>query len=321
MAQPRTGRGSFLGFAEDNGAYGTAASSPAAFVRVFSAGITNTLNYVPVGTLADSNNASEIVSAHILNEQTIAGTVEVPLMAEGLGLLLKHSMWAVSTTGSGPYAHTFTVSSSRPALGLTLEQCIGSVSDTFPGARISKMVLKGEVGNGVCRAAFDFMAQAPSTSRDASPSTPTYTTNETASTVEWWRGATASIGGNAYKIQSFEFTLDRRLEAIRSVSGLVTDDPATSDRPTVMGKFRLAQYDDQLYTDYVAGTSANLTLTLSKGTKSIAFTVHSALITSYAESRGAGPTTIDLEVTAQSTSGNSGFAIVVTNSQSSATAA
>lgn len=321
MAQPRTGRGSNLGFAEDDTSFGNPAGSMTAFVRAFAVGITNVLNYVPVGTLADSNNASEVVSAHIVNEQTISGTVEVPLMAEGMGLLLKHSLWAVATTGSGPYVHTYTVSSSRPALGLTLEQNIGSVSDIFPGARISKMVLKGEVGNGVCRAAFDVIAQAPTTSRDSSPSTPTYTTNEAASRIEWWRGATASIGGNAYKIQSFEFTLDRRLEAIRSISGLVTDDPATSDRPMVMGKFRLAQYNDQLYTDYVAGTSANLTLTLTSGSKSIAFTVHSALITSYSESRGTGPTTIDLEVTAQSTSGNSGFAIAVTNSQSSATAA
>jgi len=320
MAQPRTARGSFLGVAPDNTTYGTAAGTLTHFFRLFTAGITNVCNDVPVGTLADSNNASEVVSAHVRNEQSITGTVEMPLMAEGMGLLIHHAMWATATTGSGPYTHTSTVASSRPALGLTLEQCTGAKSEIFPGGRISKMVLKGEVGGGVLRAAFDVIAQAP-TAAPGTPSTPTYTANETASTVEWWRGATASIGGNAYKIQSFEITLDRKLEPIRSVGALVTDDPATSTRPEVMGKFRLAQYDDQLYADYKAGTEANVTLTFTKGTKSIAFTVENAHIGKYAENRGTGPTIIDLEVVGQSDSSDTGLKIVIVNSQSTYSAA
>jgi hypothetical protein len=164
------------------------------------------------------------------------------------------------------------------------------------------------------------MGQAPSAA-PGTPSTPTYTTNETASTLEWWRGATASIGGNSYKIQSVEIVLDRKLEAIRSIGALVTDDPATSTRPEVMGKFRLAQYDDQLYADYKAGTEANLTLTFTKGSKSVAFTIDNAHITKYAENRGTGPTVIDLEVVGQSDSSDTGLKIVIVNTQSSYSAA
>ena len=65
-------------------------------------------------------------------EIVAGGDIELDVYTKGMGLLLKHAMGAVNTTGSGPYVHAFTPDV-LDGLGLTLQVGKPDRASPMPG--------------------------------------------------------------------------------------------------------------------------------------------------------------------------------------------
>src|SRR6478672_11110434 len=78
------------------------------------------------------------------------GSVNLEVFTTGIGLLLKHTLGAVATTGAGPYVHTFTPAS-QLGQSVTVQVGVPGVggtvaTKTMTGAKITKTSIKHAVG-------------------------------------------------------------------------------------------------------------------------------------------------------------------------------
>jgi hypothetical protein len=85
-----------------------------------------------------------------LGNVNTSGSVQHELYTTGIGLLLKHALGTVVTTGAGPYVHTFTPGTSLGA-SLTVQAGVPGVggavaTKTMAGAKISSWEIKHAVG-------------------------------------------------------------------------------------------------------------------------------------------------------------------------------
>jgi len=151
-------------------------------------------------------------------KKSVGGSFEMQMQVNGMETLLKHALGAVSTSGAGPYTHTFTLARSLPT-GLSVEvnrdsSNIGSTSSfLYEGCQISKVTFKHEPG-AFLHATFEIVGEGDASL--VSVSTPTFATF-----VGWdWVNFSCAINGVATTIKSLdELILDNNLATDRYVLG------------------------------------------------------------------------------------------------------
>jgi len=132
---------------------------------------------------------------------------------------------------------------------------------------------------------------------------------------------TLTWDGNSLSFRSIDITLDNG-HVFRDRSGAATTARPTrvNDR-TVSARVTLDHVSSQLYNAMLASTEGDLVLTTTIGDNEVVITLHNTLVTvNDAPVSGQGLIAETAEFQAQSSASDTGMTVVITNSQSSATA-
>lgn len=247
----------------------------------------------------------------------VAGEISGPACYQGgaLGMLLKHAMGAVSTAGTNPYNHTFTLSGALPA-GLTtvVERGTGGLGDQeFYGCKVSSLELSCQVGQ-VMQVRVNLLGlDCGARGGDTPPAvtSPYFIKHNHAGSL--------GFNSSTYTIKSFRLMVENSLEAIRELGSLPATEINRSDFQTIEMEVELVARSDAPYAAMLAGTQGDATITFSDGTRSLAVTVHNAVITEYDDPiNGPGTITQRIKFLGLGDGTDHGLGIVLTNGVSTA---
>lgn len=218
---------------------------------------------------------------HMMYEEGIdvAFDVELEVTLEGMGLLWKHVLWdAATTTGSGPYTHTREITGTRPTGALTLEIVRGNTgkSDVVTGARITAAEWSCAVGELV-KVKLSFLAK--SAARQNTGTIPSLSGGRLVVKHHKLSSAVVTWNSGSYAIRSFSLKLERGLARNDKLGSLYTGEPPMSDFTDVTCEITRVQADETWRTAHEAGTQSDLVIGFTDGTRSITWTVQSAMIT------------------------------------------
>ena len=206
------------------------------------------------------------------------GTIETPLTYKGLGMLLKAAMGSVTSTGSGPYIHTFNPSATLPSLTIAVQRGTGS-SEQFEGCMVSSMTLSCEAGEEA-RASFEIIAETAGARAAALSGDPVFGDG---SQVFHFQSTTLSYNSATYKMRSMELTLDNKLERVNYLGSKLTSEPQISDVREVTLSVTFDLEDNNLYNAQLDGTASNVVVQFTSGSDAFAITLRNAEITEYSD--------------------------------------
>lgn len=266
-----------------------------------------------------------VPAAHFAGIETVEGGFEVEAGYQGIGLLLEHHLGASSSSGAGPYTHTYTLQRGA-GTGLTVElgrgadEAASGYRELFEGYRGSRLELVAAVGE-VLRLRSQGVAQTAA-ARDAG-STPTLGTDNPV--IPHLHAGTLAWNSYAITINSATLTLDRRLSGRQGFRGGLIGSPA----PTGLAEVRLSCVAEiegdainNLYNDQLAGDVSNAVLVFTSGTDTMTWTLHNCYLETDTEPvDNAGPLTVRFDLVAQSDASNPGLVIAIANDDASAVAA
>jgi hypothetical protein len=201
-----------------------------------------------------------------LGKIDLRGTLSQNFAAEDSGLLLKHMMGSISTSGTGPYTHTLTTGSLP--VGLTFEKDHGaSISGTgrymrHSGCRVNSGAFSfGE--DGYVTADYEIIgaSETPSlSSLDSTPNDP----GHTSFTV--WNGAFEEGGSAAATLLSMSLQYSNSLDAETYPLNLQGARGALKEGQAVITGSAVFLFDSMtILNKAIAGTETSLTATLQRG--------------------------------------------------------
>ena len=262
--------------------------------------------------------------SHFTSEDTAAGDVEIECYYEGMGLWLKNAFGTSSSTGAGPYTHTYGISADLPT-GLTWERVLGVDASTataraevFEGGRITNMRLRCAAGE-VMRATFGMIFETSSTRTSAT--SPTYSSNDLP--VLFSHAGALTFNSVSYStVKSIDFSIDNKLENRVRLGSTNTKQQIRSDFMECKLRVTADLEDDNLITAYTADTQGDVSIGFTSGSTSFTITLHNGFLTDYSDStNAAGVIERTFEFTGEYDGTDAGAQIVIVNSQSTAVAA
>lgn len=311
------GFGSFLGVGEES-AWGTAVSRDH-FYRLMSSSIRRVVAKTQRETLYEG---SGLVSAkHFIDRDIVEGDVVILATYEGMGLLLKHTLWASGTSGpsGGYYTHTYTLGASAPTGGLTMEVCQGTGSAiVYEGCRIKSARFR-VTAEGRMEITLSIVGET--SGAPTSASSPTFTTTETE--LEGWMVGALGWNSDSYVARDAEVMIDNKLDARVKLGSKLTKDPKPTGLREITCSATIDYESDDPQNDYTGDTSATLSFSATSGTFSFGFALHGAHLTKDeigVNTHGVLPEALTWRASHVDSS-NKGIAVTVINTQSSATAA
>lgn len=317
MAVPYTSFGTVLGVGQES-TWGTAVARTVWFPVVRS-GLQRKPRWAPRNTISESTGSRNRRSK-FLAEDMAGGPVTLEMTYEGFGYWLKHLLGQVTTTGVGPYVHTFSLARALPT-GLTLEEVRGDSgnAEVYSGCKVGKGTITVEAGKVVTFAA-DIIARTSGGRTTAG--TPTHTTSRDLPIVFSEAG---SITWNALTLGAakLEFVIDNKVATRLQIGDTKTKEPTPSDAMDVLVSVDLEYTEETMWTAFLAGTTSDLTVTFTdSGSRSLAVTANAAYLESLSdpiEGNGVIKRTATFRCTADS--GSEGFVVALTNNQADAVAA
>tara|TARA_R100000654_G_scaffold25316_2_gene48745 strand:+ start:1713 stop:2684 length:972 start_codon:yes stop_codon:yes gene_type:complete len=313
------GRGAFIKLGEEgSSSYGTIASSMPVNNRIISASFQKTQEKERKTHLSQSG-AGGFQNGHFEAFLNVGGSIDLPLLYEGTGMLLKASLGAVTTTDLGVsedprYQHDYEPASDGelPSLSIGLQRGTGSY-EVFLGCKVSSLSISGSAGEEIT-ASFDIIAQ-DSNSRG------TATTSSFGSGRQMFHFECGVLNYNSatYKMKSFEFSLDNKLERRNVLGDKKTLEPITNDIKDVTLNVTLEMEDNALFDAYIAGTQSDVefTLTNSPDGDSCNILIRNCYITDYSDDVNTfGALERTMVFVGEGDSSNEPIRIRVTNNQS-----
>jgi len=318
MALPFHGRGAAFGYGEES-TFGTAVArsnwrqtvSGSPYRKV-------TRNYRPglVGV------ASSFTKRNTVSGVTeCGGSAEHVMTYEGMGMLFKHALGALATTGTGPYVHTYTIGGLPP--GLTIESIesgdSGNVAQVAEGCKFTRMSLKWTSPSDVAMAAFDFLAEDIGAYTTAG--SPAYAAGSNIDMIGHQLGQ-LGFNGNNHDLISLEMVIDNKLARRYKLGSRLTKEPARSDFCEVRWIAEIEWEDGNIITDFRNEVAGDVTVTSTgTGNHACTFTLHNAEIWDTPKpTNGPGPGRMRVEFRGLSDGTDEGFKIALTNDDSSGTA-
>jgi hypothetical protein len=212
------------------------------------------------------------------------GSIELPLFYQGNGLLIEVGVGAnVATTGTGPFTHVYeprdiSTSPTLDSLTIDFQRGTGS-SELFEGCMVSSMTISCEAG-GEASLSVDILAETAQSRAGAI--TPNF-----GSGVQVFHhqvtNAGLSFDSVNYKIRSFEFSLDNKLERVNNLGSKLTGQPQISDVREVTITATLDLEDNNLYNAQLAGTQGSVQVVFTNGSQTIEFLLRNAKIIDYSD--------------------------------------
>ena len=231
-----------------------------------------------------------------------------------LGLLLELAMGVGSctTTGTGPYDHTFALTATQDTVTIASERGNTAKDDVMNGCKLSKLVLSVQPGQAM-EVSADFVGMgydARTGVAKIAPATPYYIKHNHC----------GQIGFNSanYIASSLTLTIDRKVAPLMELGTLNSAEPQPTDMLEVMLEAELVVRDNVLQVAALAGTSANVTCSITDGTRTLALTLHNGVIMEHSDpisSVGVIKQKVKWQAFGDGT--NHGLAVVLTNANSS----
>jgi hypothetical protein len=222
-------------------------------------------------------------NAEILTNTDVAGTVELDACYAGgcLGLLLKHALGSVSTTGSGPYAHAVSLAAALPnPLTIAVERGTSGADDVLAGCMINRLTLSCAKGETM-RARVDFIGMSAAARTTSTPSALT----SLASTylIKHTHAGVLAFNSVNYTLKSIEIVIDNKLARVDQLGSANSDQPAITGHQEITIRATLSGTSNTLQAAHRAQTSSDVSITFSDSPRSLAIVGHNATIREYAD--------------------------------------
>jgi hypothetical protein len=254
------GRGAFIKLGEE-ATYGTIASSMPVDNRIISASFQKTQEKERKTHLSQSG-AGGFQNGHFDAFLNVGGSIDLPLLYEGTGMLIKAAVGAVTTTDLSPatpqYQHDYEPASDGelPSLSIGLQRGTGEY-EVFLGCKVATMGISGTAGEEVT-ASFEIIAQNAN-----ARSTATSSTFGSGRQIFHFESGDLNYNSATYKMKSFELSLDNKLERRNVLGDKKTLEPITNDVKDITLSVTLEMQDNVLYTAYLDGTQSDVEFTFT----------------------------------------------------------
>ena len=205
------------------------------------------------------------------------GSIQLEHFDRGMGLLWKHMMGTVNTTGAGPYTHVFTPGT-LDAKSLTVQVGKPGRGGTshpwdFTGSKITSWELAAQQGE-----ALTLGLDLSSETVELDGTLASWSPPASLGRLMWHHCTVVSIHGSSPKVRSIKFSGDNGLETDRYFLGSQTI--AEQDEVELRkyeGEAELEFADETLWDAFWAGTEAAIQLTATRGTYSLDVTANARL--------------------------------------------
>lgn len=192
----------------------------------------------------------------VAGQRSVEGSFSLDMTAENSGILFKHLLGAVSTTGAGPYTHECTLGDPY-GLGLTFEvgrpDNSGTVrAFTYSGCKLSEATFSNEV-NGLLTGEFSVIGKDETTGSITSASYPA--SQELLS----FTGASITVGGSSYNCTDISISVNTGLDAERySLGSSTIREPIAANMVEITAEVNAEFSSLTEYNRVVNGTTAAL---------------------------------------------------------------
>jgi len=301
--------------------YGTAVSPPTHWAPVRSIGLQREIDRQVV-PLTGTNVGGSRVGRHFATlSDDCGGTVAfLPTYDDDwMGLLLEACFYGTPTTaGAGPYTHTFELADPTNFVALTGEVVHGrdtalDTHEIFEGLVVAGFTLEFSARE-YASLSVDFIGET--SGGMVSGTTPSVSFGEEVAPEHY---GTLSFNGNTHVLRKFSANVQHAVDRIPALGSLYTLKPAASDMPTVTGSFELDWVDHNLYSEFLAGTQGNITMTLTgSGNNQLQVQIDNAFLRTVSRpGDGHGRSVISVEFEGLSDSSDTGLKMVLQNDNSS----
>lgn len=314
------GRGAFIKLGEE-ATYGTIAASMPVDNRIISASFQKTQEKERKTHLSQSG-AGGFQNGHFDAFLNVGGSIDLPLLYEGTGMLLKAAIGAVTTTDLGAsedprYQHDYEPSSDGelPSLSIGLQRGTGS-KEIFLGCKVATMGISATAGEEVT-ASFEVIAQ------NADARAAAYTSSfGSGRQIFHFESGDLSYNSATYKMKSFELSLDNKLERRNVLGDKKTLEPITNDVKDITLSVTLEMQDNVLYTAYLDGTQSDVEFTFTNSDGDLCnVLIRNCYITDYDDSVNTfGALERTMTFVGEGDASNEPIRIRITNNQSSGVA-
>ena len=247
--------------------------------------------------------------------RTVSGDINFDARVESLGVWLKHALGGVSTTGSGPYTHTFTpgdmfgkgltVQIGRPDAGGTVRPF------EYAGCKIASLSLEASVGE-IASVSASLIGQDEDTGQTLA--TASYTADDTLLTFV--HGA-LTVGGTSVPVESVSLEIDNSLQATRHRLGSAVTTEQRQEGKRAISVSAVADFTDlTVYNRFVSGTEAAAVLTFTSGSDSLTITMNCRTDGSTPNVGGVEEIPLNLEMMAVGTTDAAAITAVLVNNAS-----
>jgi hypothetical protein len=191
-----------------------------------------------------------------------------------MGLLCKHLMGAVSTTGTNPYTHVYTFADDVPT-GLTIENIRGTgTSEVFEGCRLNTGSFTVSAG-GVMTCDFDVIAETGAATPRGSAGTPTFSATD--APILHSQAGQFTFNGATYDLIDMTLTVNNALAVRQHLGSTVTAKPLRSDFQSVELAITV-EVEDALYAAFISDTESDAHITFTDGTRSFRIDLQNAYL-------------------------------------------
>jgi len=313
------GRGAFIKLGEES-TYGTIAGAMGVDNRIISASFQKTQEKERKTHLSQSGGGG-FQNGHFEAFLNCGGSIDLPLLYEGTGMLIKAAVGNATTSGGGPtYEHLYipTADGTVPSLSIALQRGTGisNSKEIFLGCKVASMNISGSAGEEIT-ASFEIIAQ-DSQSRAAALTSSFGSGRQ----MFHFECGNLSYSGNNFAMKSFEFTLDNKLERRNVLGDKKTLEPVVSDVKDVTLSVTLEMEDNLLFDNYLAGTQSDVVFTLTNSDgDACEITIRNAYVVDYDDAINTfGPIERTMTFVGESDAVDEAIQIKITNQQSSAVA-
>lgn len=278
-----------------------------------------------------SGSGSGVEGARFVVAQEVAGSMRLPITHEGFGGVLAWCLGGTpSTTGSGPYVHTYPTGINAPFRSLVHVYTAAdgtSLQSEYAGLQVESLTISVEAGGAAYATvnARGFVATRSSTAQlgVAATQTPAAAAIGTSVPVLGKTGAVLSWGGDSIACRTMELSFTRPLDrAVDFGADYLAEGVLSGPIAVTLTVTRAADEDDTatIRAAVMAGTAADLSISFTSGTKVFTAALSDAVPTSYSAPFTAGGALVEtVTFTAQAlTTSDFGFRVRVTNAASSA---
>jgi len=253
--------------------WGTAVT-PTRFYEALSESVQREKSYDEIATIR-SFSTRQIITLNDL----VKGDVEILANYDGIGVLFKHLIGSVDTTGTGPYTHTFPASTGIPStdrigLGLTLEfRRDGSLVWTYAGAKITGMSHSFGTDQA-SRMTFSFLAKGETTGSSAT--TPSYSTLLPMSPSH----VTVKFDGTALDAANCVVTVENPVDETFLLGSTSLDkEPDRSDVMKVTASVEVLFDSFTQYAKFQNDSDVDVAIEVTNGTESLTYNLNKCRLT------------------------------------------